>query len=218
LASQERIYFMRSGGEKRAITAVDRVATPLREIPDEPDRFHRYKVQVVYDYLVDPPLTWPDMREHKTFREYSPYAEGVRRTTFALPPDVAALTEQLVRPHMRRIEHVASAGNRLVFIGHSHADDSFGMKLADDLRHVLGGGLDTVWYDSSGGLQGGDEWWAKIRTQIEQRPVFLVILSQASMDSLYVNREIDMAMVQDPQHTWIIPILSRIRRARFAVI
>lgn len=204
----ERVYFMRSGGERRAITAVGRIVTPLRELEDEPDRFQRYKVNVVYDYLVKEPLTWPEMREHAVLRDYPPYAVGVRRTNFALtPPEVAAQTEQLVRPRLRRLEQVTTTGQRLVFISHSHLDDAFGLRLAEDLRRALKGGIDTVWYDSSGGLQGGDEWWDKIRQQIEQRPIFMVVLSPASMDSVYVNREISMAMVQDPQRIRILPIL-----------
>lgn len=35
----------------------------------------------------------------------------------------------------------------------------------------------------------------------------MVVLSPASMDSVYVNRETSMAMVQDPQHIRILPIL-----------
>jgi hypothetical protein len=203
----ERVYLVRSGGDRRAITAVGRIATPVREVPDEPDRYQRYKVEVVYDYLVTPPLTWPEMREHALLRDYQPYATGVRRTNIALPAEVAALTEQLVRPRLHRIEHIATAGRRFIFISHSHADDKFGLQLANDLRRALKGGPDTVWYDSSGGLQGADAWWDKIRNEIEQRPVFLVIMSPAAMDSMYVNREISMAMVQDPLRIRIVPVL-----------
>lgn len=49
----ERVYFMRSGGERRAITAVGRIVTPLRELEDEPDRFQRYKVDVVYAWSLN---------------------------------------------------------------------------------------------------------------------------------------------------------------------
>lgn len=205
----ERVYFMRSGGDRRAITAVGRIVSQLRENQDEPDRFQRYKVDVVYDYLVKEPLTWPEMREHAVLRDYAPYAIGVRRTNFPLPVEVAALTEQLVRLRLRRLELATTAGQRLIFISHSHLDDSFGLQLANDLRQAFKGGPDTVWYDSSGGLQGGDEWWDKIRLQIEQRPIFLVVLSPASMDSVYVNREISMAMVQDPQRIRIVPVLHQ---------
>src|SRR5215813_6649875 len=78
----ERVYFMRSGGDRRAITAVGRMVTSVREIADEPDRFQRYKVDVVYDYLIDPPLTWLEMREHALFQDYPPYSKGIRRTNF----------------------------------------------------------------------------------------------------------------------------------------
>ena len=37
-----------------------------------------------------------------------------------------------------------------VFISHSHADNDFGVRLAEDLRRALGD-EQSVWYDVSGG-------------------------------------------------------------------
>jgi len=50
-----------------------------------------------------------------------------------------------------------------IFISHSSKDDDFGTQLVEDLRRVLGD-EDAVWYDSQGGLRGGDAWWHKIRS------------------------------------------------------
>ena len=79
-----------------------------------------------------------------------------------------------------------------LFISHSHADNEFGVRLAEDLRRALGD-EQSVWYDASGGLHGGDAWWRKIVQEIAARPIFLVVLSPDAMESRWVNDEIDLA-------------------------
>jgi hypothetical protein len=95
-----------------------------------------------------------------------------------------------------------------VFVSHSHEDNEFGVRLVQDLRRVLGSD-ETVWYDVSGGLHGGDEWWRKIVAEITARPVFLLILSPAAMASGYVQTEFDLALKQKhtPTGKKIIPII-----------
>lgn len=83
----------------------------------------------------------------------------------------------------------------LVFVSHSHKDDEFGHKFVDDLREGLGGD-NAVWYDSKGGLWGGDEWWQKIMDEITSRPVFVIVVSTASMASEWVKSEIAIAWKQ----------------------
>jgi len=78
-----------------------------------------------------------------------------------------------------------------VFVSHSHKDNAFGMRLIGDLRAKLGDS--NVWYDVSGGLHGGDEWWREIVRQITARDVFLVILSPNALASPFVQREMAMA-------------------------
>jgi len=81
--------------------------------------------------------------------------------------------------------------NPSVFVSHSHLDNAFGLRLIADLRARLGD--DNVWYDVSGGLHGGDEWWREIVRQITARDVFLVILSPNALASPFVQREMAMA-------------------------
>lgn len=94
-----------------------------------------------------------------------------------------------------------------VFMSHSHLDDEFGLRLAADLRRILGE-ESAVWYDASGDLHGGDAWWRKIVSEITSRSVFLVILSPESMASSWVNDEIDLAWSQkNARGMLILPVL-----------
>jgi tetratricopeptide (TPR) repeat protein len=92
-----------------------------------------------------------------------------------------------------------------IFISHSHLDNDFSTKLAQDLRRVLAD-EDAVFYDVLGGLHGGERWWNKIVEELTARNVFLLVLSPDSMNSLWVLREIDVAL---NENKYIIPILHR---------
>jgi formylglycine-generating enzyme required for sulfatase activity len=98
---------------------------------------------------------------------------------------------------------------RRIFVSHSHEDNDFGVRPVGGLRAALGGDETAVWYDVSGGLHGGDEWWRKIVAEITARPIFIVILSPAAMASGYVQTEFDLAFKQkhSPAGKQIIPIL-----------
>ena len=98
-----------------------------------------------------------------------------------------------------------------IFVSHSHQDNDFGVRLVPDLRVALGGDESAVWYDVSGGLHGGDEWWRKIVAEITARPIFLLILSPDAMASGYVQTEFDLAFKQkhNPAGKKIIPILYK---------
>jgi formylglycine-generating enzyme required for sulfatase activity len=78
-----------------------------------------------------------------------------------------------------------------IFISHSHHDNAFGLQIVQELRALLG--EDGVWFDASGGLHGGDEWWRTIVTEITDRPIFIVILSPDALASRWVPREMDIA-------------------------
>jgi hypothetical protein len=97
-----------------------------------------------------------------------------------------------------------------IFISHSSADSDFGIRLAEDLRRVLGDPT-AVWFDSSGGLTGGDAWWRTIVDEILARPIFLVILSPDAGASKWVNDEVDLAWQQKNEVNGkrIIPLLYR---------
>ncbi len=200
----ERVYFMQSGGQWAAITAVGRVATHMYETPEETNKFLRYWVDVVYDFKVEPPLTRPDMLKDDVLMHYGPYAKGEFRANFALPPEVVARTERLVRGRLRPIELTGVMGHKRIFVSHSHQDNDFGKRLVHDVRLALGGREESVWYDASGGLHSGDEWWKVIRQEMEQRPIVIVILSPNAMASEFVNKELDMAVLEGKQ---IIPVL-----------
>src|SRR5258707_2125800 len=81
---------------------------------------------------------------------------------------------------------------RRIFISHTHKDDDFGIRLVEDLRRVIGDNS-AVWYDSQGGLKGGDVWWPKIAKEIKQRSIFIVIFSPDAVNSRWVEKEIDVA-------------------------
>lgn len=95
-----------------------------------------------------------------------------------------------------------------IFVSHSSKDNAFGVRLVEDLRQVLRD-ESAVWYDSRGGLSGGDTWWRKIVQQLEARNVFIVILSPNAMASDWVNDEIDIAWKRknSPPKMHLIPVL-----------
>jgi pSer/pThr/pTyr-binding forkhead associated (FHA) protein len=104
-----------------------------------------------------------------------------------------------------------TAGHELsirIFMSHSNADNVLGVRLAEDLRRVLGDPA-AVWYDSSGGLHPGAGWWQTIIQEVAGRPIFLVIWSPAARDSKWVNDEVDLAWQQknDSGGKTIIPLI-----------
>ncbi|MGO8948986.1 MAG: TIR domain-containing protein [Ktedonobacterales bacterium] len=213
----QRIYFMRSGADKAAITFVGRIASPIYEDETATDKFLRYWVDVTYDERVDPPITRDEMRHDfdEAVNQYRPYVQGHFATNFLLPPAVAQRSEQLIRGRTRHIGPSAGAYDQRVFVSHSHGDNEFGLRLVQDVRHALGGKEESVWYDSAhGGLQGSQHWWKEIQSQLEARTVFVVILSPSSMNSQWVNDEIDIAwdMMHNrhsKKHMPIIPVLYK---------
>ena len=97
-----------------------------------------------------------------------------------------------------------------IFISHSHIDNEFGTRLAQDLRQVLGD-ESAVWYDVLGGLHGGDTWWEKIVDELTSRKVFIVVLSPEAVVSPWVRDEINLAWSQknSKEGKHIIPLLYR---------
>ena len=92
-----------------------------------------------------------------------------------------------------------------IFISHSHIDNGFGSKLAQDLHRALGD-EQAVWYDVLGGLHGGESWWEKIVEELTARDIFLLILSPEALNSQWVRREINIAMIEGK---YILPVLHR---------
>jgi hypothetical protein len=106
-----------------------------------------------------------------------------------------------------------------IFVSHSHQDDAFGKRIVEDLRARLG--QEAVWYDSAGGLHGGDEWWRRIVKEISARDVFLVILSPDALASNWVQREMDIAYrLHVDRRKRLLPVVYRPcqRREDWAII
>jgi tetratricopeptide (TPR) repeat protein len=99
---------------------------------------------------------------------------------------------------------MTAQGHR-IFVSHSHRDNYFGTRFAQDLRRALKE-ESAVWYDVLGGLHGGETWWEKIVEELTARDVFIVVLSPDSMNSHWVRREITMAL---NENKYILPVLYR---------
>ena len=97
-----------------------------------------------------------------------------------------------------------------IFISHSHIDNEFGTRLAQDLSRVLDD-ESAVWYDVLCGLHGGDTWGEKILEELTARKVFIVVLSPEAMQSPWVRDEINLAWKQknSREGKQIIPLLYR---------
>jgi WD40 repeat protein len=74
-----------------------------------------------------------------------------------------------------------------VFISYSRTDRSYVDRLA---AHLAGAGI-PVWYDYD--MEAGDRFAAVIQQSIDTCAAFVVVLSPASIDSPWVNREISYA-------------------------
>jgi hypothetical protein len=150
-------------------------------------------VNVIYGAMVAPPLTRPELRLEPAFADYKPYVIGVFHSGFRLLLQIADRTEQLVKNRLPPIGTSQVAVDKRIFVSHSHTDNEFGLQLVQDLRRALGGHEESVWYDASGGLHGGNQWWRTIVSEIKARPVFIVVVSPDAMASPWVNDEIDLA-------------------------
>src|SRR5437879_6194483 len=92
-----------------------------------------------------------------------------------------------------------------IFVSHSHLDNDFGTRLAQDLRRALKD-ESAVFYDVLGGLHGGETWWEKIVEELSARDMFIPVLSPDAMNSIWVRREINVAL---NENKYIIPVLHR---------
>jgi hypothetical protein len=103
---------------------------------------------------------------------------------------------------------ISTSADISIFVSHSSKDNEFGTKLVQDLRQALGND-NAVWYDAKGGLHGGDMWWDKIKEELRNRYVFIVVLSPNALVSPWVCDEIRIAWRQrnSSQGKYIIPLL-----------
>ena len=91
-----------------------------------------------------------------------------------------------------------------IFLSHSHADNAF----CDSIYQALTAKGFDVWYDNQS-LPSGGILSAEIQRQLEARPVLIPLLSPASVQSYWVNLEIDAfrALVAHDTSRVILPIV-----------
>ncbi|MCA9112636.1 MAG: toll/interleukin-1 receptor domain-containing protein [Planctomycetaceae bacterium] len=91
-----------------------------------------------------------------------------------------------------------------IFLSHNHADKAFAKKLAADLR--LHGHI--VWIDEAE-IEVGDSLVQKIRDGIDRVDFLAAIVSQKSLDSEWVKKELDLASNReiDEKRVVVLPLL-----------
>ncbi len=96
--------------------------------------------------------------------------------------------------------------NVRVFLSHSSQDKSFARRLAGDLkRHGA-----TAWLDEAA-LEPGGRWKPQLKKAISGHDFVVVVLTPASVDSTWVQFEIDEALAQGTQagRVKLIPLLLK---------
>ena len=78
-----------------------------------------------------------------------------------------------------------------IFLSHNHADKAFARRVARDLKRA---GI-RVWFDEAE-LEIGDSLIERIRAGIDEMEYLGVLLSKNSVNSPWVQREVDIAMIQ----------------------
>jgi tetratricopeptide (TPR) repeat protein len=102
-----------------------------------------------------------------------------------------------------------------IFVSHNNTDTAFCDALVAALR---GAGAD-VWYDEQS--LGVGHLLEVITHEIEDRPVFVIVLSKAALGSRYVRQEYEIALTlrEDEPHRVILPVVTQpIGRSDFAGI
>lgn len=91
-----------------------------------------------------------------------------------------------------------------IFLSHNHADKPFARKLAADLR--LHGHI--VWIDEAE-IEIGDSLIEKIRDGVDRMDFLAAVISQKSLDSEWVKRELDLASNReiDEKRVIVLPLL-----------
>jgi len=78
-----------------------------------------------------------------------------------------------------------------VFISYSRVDSSFTKELVDLLRIQYG--HENVWYDANLGQRAGELWWDEILKQIDNADIFIYLLSNESVKSIFCQAEFQEA-------------------------
>ena len=93
-----------------------------------------------------------------------------------------------------------------VFISYSHHDDAAKEMLVLKLKVLQTAGLVDYWLDHN--LTAGEEWNRAITTQLEEMDVFLLLVSDHSLTSKYVETEIARALERRAQgKAEVVPVI-----------
>lgn len=91
-----------------------------------------------------------------------------------------------------------------VFVSHAVADEKFVDRLVSTLRrHDI-----VAWYSATD-LVGGMQWQEEIGAALNRCDSFIVVLSPAALESMWVKRETYYALAQVRLFEKIIPVLYR---------
>lgn len=106
--------------------------------------------------------------------------------------------------HARIQKQLASEAS--VFLSHTAADKAFARRLCEDLRSR---GC-RVWFDEAE-LRPGDSIIERIESAIDDMRYLCVVLSPESVNSSWVKRELNMALIESlaRRHTRVLPVLLR---------
>ena len=91
---------------------------------------------------------------------------------------------------------------REVFLSHSSLDQEF----ADELAGVLRAHSVPVWYSRTN-IVGAQQWHDEIGAALSRCDWFMVVLSPASVQSMWVKRELIFALQQNQYQERIVPVL-----------
>ncbi|HEX8666285.1 MAG TPA: toll/interleukin-1 receptor domain-containing protein, partial [Beijerinckiaceae bacterium] len=122
----------------------------------------------------------------------------------ALNPDVDAEELVIQAEEAKEIRHQVDATKRVVFLSHSSKDKAFIRRLATDL---LSEGI-TVWIDEQD-IKVGDSIPERIAQGVADSDFFLVALSINSIESDWVKKELNSALVDEiiRRKTKVLPVL-----------
>lgn len=91
---------------------------------------------------------------------------------------------------------------REVFLSHSSLDKDF----VDSIAETLGNHGIPVWYSRTN-ILGAQQWQDEIGQALRRCDWFIVILSQKSVQSMWVKRELAFALNDNKYNNKIIPVL-----------
>lgn len=90
----------------------------------------------------------------------------------------------------------------MIFISYSRKDREFIEFLEPRIHNIYG--YASLWYDRA--IQGGDDWWKRIVTEIRECQLFLFLVSNHSVESEFCRKELQKAIYNNKL---ILPVLLK---------